>query len=127
MATPAHDLSPEKLNQYRLTAVRRQKERISKTKSRREKGWELARKAAEILREQYHAKRVAVFGSLLHESRFTQWSDIDIAAWGIPAEMTFRAIGAVMDLDPTFEVNLVDVNTCTPSLLEAIEKESVDL
>jgi predicted nucleotidyltransferase len=127
MATSAPDLSSEKLSQYRLTALRRQKERISKFKQRREKGWELVREAAEILREKYHAKRVVVFGSLLHESRFTQWSDVDIAAWGIPPELTFRAIGAVMDLDPTFEVNLVDVNTCTPSLLEAIEKESVEL
>lgn len=127
MATSAPELSSEKLSQYRLTAVRRQKERISKIKPRREKGWELARKAAEILREKYHAKRVAVFGSLLHESQFTQWSDVDIAAWEIPPELTFRAIGAVMDLDPMFEINLVDVNTCTPFLLEAIEKESVDL
>ena len=127
MVIPVSDLSAEKLEQYRLTAVRRQEERVSKVKPRREKGWKLARKAAQILREQYHANRVAVFGSLLHESRFTQWSDVDIAAWCIPPELTFRAIGAVMDLDPMFEINLVDVNTCTPSLLEVIEQEAVDL
>jgi predicted nucleotidyltransferase len=121
------DLAPEKLEQYRLTAMRRQEERVSKFKSRREKGWKLAGKAAQMLREQFHAKRVAVFGSLLHEAHFTQWSDVDIAAWGIPPEQTFRAIGAVMDLDPIFEINLVDVNTCTPSLLIAIEQEAVDL
>lgn len=107
--------------------MRRQKERVSKIKPRIKKGWELARKAAQILREQYHAELVVVFGSLLHETRFTQWSDVDIAAWGIPPELTFRAIGAVMDLDPLLEINLVDVNTCASSLLEAIEKESVDL
>lgn len=83
--------------------------------------------AARVLREQYNANRVVVFGSLLHESRFTPWSDVDIAAWGIPPEQTFRAIGAIMDLDSSLEVNLVDVNTCTPSLLEAIEQESVEL
>ncbi len=91
------------------------------------KAWRLARKAAKILREQYHAERVAVFGSLLHETRFTQWSDVDIAAWGIPPEQTFRAIGTVMDLDSSLEINLVDVNTCTPSLLKAIEQEAVDV
>ncbi len=127
MSIPVLEVSPDELAQYRLTAARRQKERLSKIKPRMQKGWELARKAAQILREQYHAKRVAVFGSLLHEARFTQWSDVDIAAWGIPPEQTFRAIGAVMDLDPTFEINLVDVNTCPPSLLEAIEHEAVDL
>lgn len=89
--------------------------------------WELARKAAKVLRGQYHAKRVVVFGSLLSESRFTAWSDVDIAAWGIPADQTFRAIGTVMDLDSSFEINLVDVNTCTPSLLQVIEQEGVDV
>ena len=127
MATPVLDLSPAKLDQYRRTAVRRQKMRVSKIKPRMEKAWKLARKAAKVLREQYHAKRVAVFGSLLHESRFTEWSDVDIAVWGLAPDQTFRAIGTVMDLDSSFEINLVDVNTCTPSLLKAIEQEAVDL
>jgi len=127
MAIPVLEVSPEKLDQYRRTALRRQKVRASRVKTRIDKGWRLARKAARMLREQYHAKRVAVFGSLLHETRFTPWSDVDIAAWGIPPEQTFRAIGAVMDLDSSLEVNLVDVNTCTPSLLKAIEQEAVDL
>ncbi|MEO7841038.1 MAG: hypothetical protein ABIU06_16985 [Anaerolineales bacterium] len=52
---------------------------------------------------------------------------MDVAAWGIPPELTFRAIGAVMDLDSSFEVNLVDVNTCSPSLLKVIEHQGVDL
>jgi len=127
MATPVSDLSPASLAQYRRTAISRQKTHVSKTKVRMKKAWRLARKAAKILREQYHAERVAVFGSLLHETRFTQWSDVDIAAWGIPPEQTFRAIGTVMDLDSSLEINLVDVNTCTPSLLKAIEQEAVDV
>jgi predicted nucleotidyltransferase len=127
MVLRAQDLSTSKLEEYRKTAIRRQKVRISKAKTRREKGWKLARKAAELLRTQFQAKRVAVFGSLLHEARFTRWSDIDIAVWGIPADQTFRAIGAVMDLDSSFELNLVDVNTCSPSLLRAIEQEAVDV
>ena len=127
MATPAVDLPPHQLDQYRHTAARRQKLRVAKVKPRMEKAWKLARKAAQVLREQYHATRVAVFGSLLHESRFTEWSDVDVAAWGIAPDQTFRAIGTVMDLDSSFEINLVDVNTCTPSLLKAIEEEAVDL
>ena len=91
------------------------------------KAWKLARKAAKILREQYHAQRVVVFGSLLHEARFTQWSDVDIAAWGIPPEQTLRAIGAVMDLNSSLEINLVDVNICSSSLLKAIEQEAVEV
>ena len=127
MVIRAQELSSSKLDEYRKTAIRRQKMRISKVKTRREKGWKLARKAAQLLRQQFHAERVAVFGSLLHESRFTQWSDVDIAAWGIPSDQTFRAIGAVMDLDSSVEINLVDVNTCSPTLLKAIEQDAVDV
>jgi uncharacterized protein len=127
MSLPTQGLSTSKLDEYRKTAIRRQKVRISKAKTRREKGWELARKAAKLLRTRFQAKRVAVFGSLLHEARFTRWSDIDIAVWGIPADQTFRAIGAVMDLDSSVELNLVDVNTCSTSLLLAIEQEAVDV
>jgi len=127
MAFSVLNLSPEQLDQYRRTAARREKIRAVKIKPRMEKAWKLAKKAAKVLREQYHAERVAVFGSLLHESRFTEWSDVDVAAWGIAPDQTFRAIGTVMDLDSSFEINLVDVNTCTPSLLKAIEEEAVDL
>lgn len=127
MAIPVLSVSPEQLAQYRRTAARREKSRVAKIKPRMKTAWKLARKAAKVLREQYHAERVAVFGSLLHESRFTEWSDVDIAAWGIVPDQTFRAIGTVMDLDPSFEINLVDVNTCSPSLLKAIEEEAVDL
>ena len=127
MTSPALDLSPKKLAQYRGTAIRRQKARASKIKLRMKKGWNLARLAAQVLREQYHAQRVAVFGSLLQETSFNEWSDVDVAAWGIPPELTFRAIGAVMDLDPSFEINLVDANTCSQSLLNTIDQEGVDL
>lgn len=127
MVIRAQELSSSKLEEYRKTAMRRQKVRISNVKARREKGWNLAKKAAKLLRNEFQAKRVAVFGSLLYEARFTPWSDVDIAAWGIPSDQTFRAIGAVMDLDSSLEINLVDVNTCSPTLLKAIEQEAVDV
>lgn len=58
---------------------------------------------------------------------FTRWSDVDVAAWGIASEDTFRALGAVMDLDTPVDINLVDVNTCRPSMREIIEEEGIDL
>ncbi|WP_176237472.1 nucleotidyltransferase family protein [Candidatus Hakubella thermalkaliphila] len=87
----------------------------------------LARRVATLLREQYGVTRVVVFGSLAQKGRFTRWSDVDIAAWGIRPEDTFQAMGAVMDLDSEIQVNLLDVETCRPSLLAAIEREGIDL
>lgn len=113
--------------QYRRTALMRQGARADKIKPRLAQAWKIARRAARLLREQFHATRVVAFGSLLHEKRFHEWSDIDLAAWGLSPEQTFRAIGAVMDLDRTFEINLVDVNACSASLLASIEREGEDL
>jgi uncharacterized protein len=119
--------TPGQLQQYRQTAHRRQSSRGALVKERMDAGWRAARKAAKLLRDEYHATRVVVFGSLLSESRFTPWSDVDIAVWGLPPEQTFRAIGAVMDLDSSIEINLVDVNTCSPGLVQSIEREGKEL
>ena len=91
------------------------------------RAWALARQAAVLLREEFAVERVVVFGSLVHEGCFTPWSDVDIAAWGIRPQDTFRAMGRVMDLDAEIELNLVDVGTCSDSLLMTIEQEGVAL
>ena len=82
--------------------------------------------AAELLRSA-SVLEVVVFGSLVHKGCFTQWSDVDLAAWGLRPEDTFRAMGAVQDLDSEIIINLVDVETCSPSLLAVIKKEGVEL
>lgn len=87
----------------------------------------MARRAAALLRDQYAASRVVVFGSLVHRGCFTPWSDADVAAWGLSPEPTLRAIGAVMDLGNDIQVNLVDVETCSAALRAVIEHEGVDL
>lgn len=120
-------LSREELASYRA-AARRQAEQEQQALARREqRAWELARQAAQLLREQFGAARIVLFGSLSRPGWFTPWSDVDIAAWGLRPEDTFRAIGAVMDLAADIEVNLVDVQTCSASLLAAIEREGVEL
>jgi predicted nucleotidyltransferase len=94
---------------------------------RRQRAWELARRAAGLLRERYSAQRIVVFGSLVHEGRFTLRSDVDVAAWGIPWPDYLHALGEVLDLDPGIEVNLVDVASCRPAIREVIEQEGVEL
>lgn len=120
------ELSPEKIAVYRATAQRRYQQEKTEIIRRREKAWQIARQAAQLLREQFKVSRVVVFGSLTRQRGFTRWSDVDIAAWGIAPEDTFRAIGAVMDLGADIPVNLVDVNTARPSLLAAIEQDGVE-
>ena len=120
-------LKPEELAAFKRGARRRWQEEQHALTQRRERAWQLARSAAQLLKEQFGATRVVVFGSLTHEGRFTPWSDVDIAAWGLKKEDTFRAIGAVMDLDNQIALNLVDVNTCRPEIVAVIEREGVKL
>ena len=110
----------ETLRQRRRKVERQRQERY-------QRAWQLAREAAELLRREYGATRVVVFGSLLRPSMFDERSDVDIAAWGIAPQDTLRAMSAVAYLDREIEVNLVDVSTCQPGILHVIEQEGVDV
>lgn len=127
MDTLSTNFSLDQIAEYRQSAQSRYQEQQIQTELLRKKAWDIAKQAAQLLRTRFHAARVVVFGSLIHEGCFTRWSDVDLAAWGIPSQDTFRALGAVMDLSDEVEINLVDVNTCRSSLLEVIEKEGIDL
>lgn len=121
-------ISPDDLAVYRRSAERLREQDHEAELARRVEAWRLARVAADLLKERFHVTRVVAFGSLVAEERsFTRWSDVDIAAWGIAPADTFRAIGAVMDISSAPMINLVDVNTCKPSLLVAIEQDGVEL
>ena len=123
----APDISPEEMQEYRRTARRWLQEEQHETAARRERAWMLARRAALLLKEEFAVSRVTVFGSLIQEGRFNRWSDLDLAAWGLTSANWLRAIGAVRGLSDEVELNLVDVETCSPGLLAVIEREGVDL
>jgi predicted nucleotidyltransferase len=113
--------------QYKRTARARWQAELQRQEVRREHAWQLARQAAALLKEVYGVQRVVAFGSLVHSGRFSRWSDVDLAAWGLTAANWLRAIAAVHDLSGEVELNLVDVTCCSPELLAAIEQEGVSL
>ncbi len=117
----------EAIDVYLAAARRKREQGHRKLLLREERAWEAARSAAVLLKERFGATKVVIFGSLVHKGSFTRWSDVDIAAWGISPEDTFRAIGAVMEAATGIEVNLVDIGTCRPSLLTVIEEQGLEL
>jgi predicted nucleotidyltransferase len=127
MARTAVGLTAEELEAYRCAARLREQQVRQGLAERQVRAWALARRAANLLRTRFGAKQVVVFGSLVHEGCFTLWSDVDLAAWGLRSEDTFRAIGAIQDLDADVELNLIDVGICSPSLLAVIEAEGIEL
>jgi predicted nucleotidyltransferase len=126
MAT-ARDLTPEELAGYRAAARRRHQAEQRALALREQQAWKLARQAAALLRDQFGAERVVVFGSLVHPGWFNEWSDVDIAAWGIRPRDTLRAMGAVLELSGDIAVHLVDTAACREPILRTIERDGVAL
>ena len=87
----------------------------------------IAGTAAQLLRKEFGAQKVVVFGSLVHEKGFGLWSDIDLGAWGIPPEKFYSAVAAATGLSPFFKIDLVDVAECRPTLQKVIEKEGIEV
>jgi uncharacterized protein len=58
---------------------------------------------------------------------FTLWSDIDIAAWKLPPLRFYEAVTDITGLSAEFQVDLVDPQSCRPSLRDAIERDGLDL
>jgi predicted nucleotidyltransferase len=129
MAKTALELTPQEWQAYRPDQMSRRLGRASdpETRLRRRRAWRVARQAARVLREQFGATRVVVFGSLAQRGWFTQWSDIDLVAWGVADERFYQAVATVTGLSPTFKVDLIDPEMCRPALRQAIEHEGIDL
>ena len=87
----------------------------------------MARKAAKLLKSEFGAEKIIVFGSLLHESSFTTWSDIDLSAMGIAADKFYAAVAAVADLSSSTKIDFIDLEFCRLSLRDTILKEGVEL
>ncbi len=119
------DLSLEEMAQYRQSYKEREKQKKLKLGERYREAWETARKAAEILYGRYRAKKVAIFGSLRSDKLFNEWSDIDIAVWGIEPELYYKAVAETISLSPIFKIDIVDPDDCSESLKRLIEKEGI--
>jgi predicted nucleotidyltransferase len=107
-------------------AERERKER-ELVRGRYARAWGVARELAAVLRSRYGAMRVVAFGSVLSEAAFTMLSDLDMAAWGIPAEDSMLAVGEARDLGGEIGVQLVFPDSCSSSLLAVIEREGVEV
>lgn len=63
--TPQLPIPPEKMAVYRATAQRREQERRALVEARRERALALAQTASQLLKQEFGAARVVLFGSTL--------------------------------------------------------------
>ena len=123
MGKTALTMTREELRAYQLY----KKKYAPPAEGRRQQAWEVAQVAADMLRREFGAERVVVFGSLAHAAWFTSRSDIDLMAWGIPPDKFYRAVAAVSRLSPDFKVDLLDPETAGADLRQRIEQEGIQL
>lgn len=118
VALKMQNVSLESMQRYLNTAQARKQQRLAKLHQRREQGLELAKTAAQILKSEFAASRVVLFGSLLSD-RFHETSDLDLAVWNLPEASYFKAVSRLLALS-AFAVDLVEVQYAPPEMLEAI-------
>jgi len=123
----ARDLSLKEIQRYQKFYKEQEKKKKEELQQRYYQAWSIARKAANILHQEYKAQKVVVFGSLRNNEHFSEWSDIDIAVWGIKPELYYKAVARIISLSPMFKIDVVDPEDCQESLKEIIEKEGIVL
>ena len=119
------NITPAQLERYRRSAREREAARREQLAARRQRAWELARRAADLLRQEFGVTRVVLFGSLLHPELFHSRSDIDLVVCDV--QHYYRAVVWLLDLDADIAIDLIPVEDARPHILDLIEREGVDL
>ena len=129
MAKSALELSREEWRSYNPSKElgERQRQWSAHIEARKVEALDFARKAAHLLRKEFGAEKVLLFGSLAHEEWFGPWSDIDLAAQGILPESFYSAVASVTGMSPSFRIDLIDMDECRPTLRKVIEEEGIEI
>ncbi len=130
MTTPvkmAWELTPAEVAEYARGMRARAAAREKELEARREKAWEVARRAAALLKQEFGVTRVVLFGSLIWPRLFHPRSDVDLAVWGLDERLYFKAVACLLDLDSEIGIDLVEAEEAKPSLKAAIERDGIEL
>lgn len=99
----------------RLKQVEKRKRAESRTRAQ-----QAADQIADLLKSDFGAEEVYLFGSTLIQDYFYLHSDIDIGVKGMALEKFLLAVYEVNAMDHGFKVDLVDLTKCDDSLKRRI-------
>jgi predicted nucleotidyltransferase len=116
MARTASQVTDEEMAVYRATARQRAEQARQEREQCAQRARIVAHQAAALLKEQFGAQKVVLYGSLARQDFFHQRSDIDLAVQGIRNQDFWRAWAALDILGSEFEIDLVDVEAASPAL-----------
>ena len=90
----------------------------------REEAQELAERCARLLREQFGARRVILFGSAAGDAPWHSRSDLDLAVEGLSPEQHWQALNACYELlPPELTLDLIPLESAWPELRARLEGE----
>jgi predicted nucleotidyltransferase len=85
------------------------------------------RKAVRQLNDTFPVRRVLLFGSLAHQGWFAPDSDVDLAVEGLRPRDYWKAWQLLDEAVGIRRVDLVDLETASESLRQAIERYGIEL
>ncbi|MEM8505939.1 MAG: nucleotidyltransferase domain-containing protein [Cyanobacteria bacterium P01_D01_bin.1] len=94
---------------------------------RQQRGWQTAQQAAQLLKKEFAATKVVLFGSMLRAQYIQPSSDIDLAVWGLPNHTYCKAISQLFKLDSAFSIDLVLFEQAPLSLRQSIVRTGIEL
>ena len=83
-----------------------------------------ARRLARILKKEFFARRVILFGSLVSYGNFHFKSDIDLAVEGIPDDKFFKAVGKIVRTS-RFPVDIKPVEDMPENFRKEVELQGI--
>jgi len=106
---------------YRASAQKRQQQRRDRMHQRWQIGLTVAQKASKLLKQNFNAKRVVLFGSMLSVDQVHERSDVDLVVWGLDPRDYYQAVGQLQALERAMSVDLIEAESASPRLLKDIE------
>ena len=124
----ALELTPEELRRYRETLPRTPSEPDLTAAEQLEREALLHRvaEAATLLKTQFGARRIVLFGSLAHNAWFVPDSDVDLAVEGLKGDF-WQAWRQVEEIVGDRQVDLIEIEIASNSLQRAIRRYGVEL
>lgn len=120
-------ITQQEMAQYQATARQRATKRRQALLARRLAARQTAEQAAALLKRDYGASRVLLFGSLSRDEPFSLHSDIDLAVWGLDERVYYRVVSRLLALDPSVSIDLLRAETLSADLLCVIETTGLSL
>ncbi len=125
IATPVIALPKQRrIDQLRFSVYKEEKRTLA---LRQERAWEVARRAAKLLKADYGVTKVVLFGSLARGQGFHSRSDIDLAVWDLDERLLYRAASQLLGLEPDIEIDILMAEEAPEALKHNIESEGITL